>query len=112
MRQARERSPQGERRRDARGDAHQDALRDEHRRERRREGREYMTRWRANPENRARLHAAAERQSAKRKEVHSQDGGAKVCAFCRRRTAVRRIERLITTRDGFQAVLLPCCADC
>ena len=111
MRQARGILSQGDRRRAASAVARQ-----EHRRERRperlREGREYMKRWRANPKNRARLRAATERQVARRKQAPSRDGDAKVCAFCRRRRSVKQIERLITTRDGFQAVMLPSCADC
>lgn len=111
MRRTRGVSSQGDRRRDAGTEAHQEH-RGERRPERLREGREYMKRWRANPKNRARLRASAERQVARRKQAPSRDGSAKVCAFCRRRRAVKQIERLITTRDGFQPVLLPSCADC
>jgi len=111
MRQARETSLQGDRRTGAGRGAHQEH-RGEGRQERLRRGREYVKRWRANPKNRARLRASVERQVARRKQVPLRGAAAKVCAFCRRRRAVKQIERLITTRDGFQAVMLPSCADC
>ncbi|HVA16713.1 MAG TPA: hypothetical protein VMV59_03260 [Candidatus Dormibacteraeota bacterium] len=78
----------------------------------RRYKREYMRRWRANPENRARVMAMRHRQCAKRKVERSQEADAKVCAFCRTYAPVKRIERLITTSAGFKAVYVMCCADC
>ena len=111
MRQARRVSSNADLRPGAATDARQQH-RGEHSQEQLRRGREYLRQWRANPKNRARLRAATERQVARRKQAPSRDGDAKVCAFCRRRRAVKQIERLITTRDGFQPVLLPSCADC
>jgi len=78
----------------------------------RRYKREYMRRWRANPENRARVTAMRHRQCAKRKVERSREAGATVCALCRTHAPVKRIERLITTRAGFKAVYVMCCADC
>lgn len=96
MRQAREVSLQGERQRD----------------ELRRDKREYMRRWRANPENRARVMAMRERQCAKRKLQRSRETGERMCSFCRTHAAVKRIERLVATKAGFKAVYVMCCADC
>jgi len=96
MRQAREVSLQGERQREAL----------------RRDKREYMRRWRANPENRARVVAMRDRQCAKRKLQRSRDTGARTCSFCRTHAAVRRIERLIATEAGFKPVYVLCCTEC
>ena len=96
MGHAREVSLQGERQRD----------------DLRRDKRDYMRRWRANPENRARVVAMRHRQCAKRKVERSQEASVKVCAFCRTHAPVKRIERLITTSAGFKAVYVMCCAGC
>jgi uncharacterized protein YlaI len=96
MRQAQDVSLQGERQREAL----------------RRDQREYMRRWRANPENRARVVAMHQKQCAERKMRRSRDIGERMCSFCRRHTAVKRIERLITTKAGFKPVYVLCCAEC
>lgn len=76
------------------------------------EHREYMKRWRANPANRERVVEARQRQNAKRKIESSRNAGGIVCAFCHTRPPVKRIERLVATRESFRSVFVPCCADC
>jgi len=89
------------------------SLQDERQREAlRRDKREYMRRWRANPENRARVLEMRKKQCAKRKVERTREAAVKVCAFCRTHAPVKRIERLITTNAGFKAVYVMCCADC
>ena len=92
---------------------HEISLQGERQREAlRRDKREYMRKWRANPENRARVAAMRDRQCAKRKLQRSRETGARVCSFCRVHTAVKRIERLIATEEGFKPVYVLCCAEC
>ena len=89
------------------------SLQDERQREAlRRDKREYMRRWRANPENRARVVAMRNRQCAKRKLQRSRETGERMCSFCRTHTAVKRIERLIATSGGFKPVYVLCCTEC
>jgi hypothetical protein len=78
----------------------------------RRDKREYMRQWRADPENRARVMAMRQRQCAKRKLERSRETGARMCSFCRRHTAVKRVERLIATDAGFKPVCVMCCTEC
>lgn len=78
----------------------------------RRDKREYMRRWRSDPENRARVMAMREKQCAKRKLERSRETGTRACSFCRTHTAVKRIERLIATEAGFKPVYVLCCTEC
>jgi hypothetical protein len=102
------------------GSRDQDAVED-----RRRYNREFMRRWRADP-----FHVAVERAQRRQRylEVHKQrkiersasspqarERDGKLCGFCWKRRAVRKIARLQVCEsapDGYVKVRIPYCGQC
>lgn len=93
--------------------------------DKRRYNREFMRRWRADP-----FHLAAERAQRRQRyyAVHKQrrmerratsrpasEGDEKLCGFCWKRPALRKIVRLQVSEsapDGYVEVRIPYCGEC
>jgi hypothetical protein len=92
--------------------------------ERRRYNREFMRRWRADPfhlaeeqaQRRQRYYASKQRHIQHPAAAEKASGGAKrMCGFCWKRPAVRKIMRLQVCEsapDGYAKVAIPYCGKC
>lgn len=95
------------------------------REERRRYNREFMRRWRADPSHHAmersqrqqRYYGGQKQQQIEKTSSSRQraSGGKRLCGFCWRRPALRKIVRLQVSEaapDGYVKVRIPYCGEC
>lgn len=78
----------------------------------RQRNREYMQRWRANPENRLKEIERRMRNNAFRRQQRREFSLRKVCAFCHARLAIEHVERLVVKGNAFRVVVVPYCGQC
>ena len=78
----------------------------------RQRNREYMRRWRADPENRLKELGRRIRNNAHRKQQRQRYSLQNVCGFCHARLAKERVERLVVNGSAFRVVNVPYCGQC